>query len=130
MSDADDYLRKAYECLAGAEDEYANQRFNNCANRSYYSCFHAARAALVATGYRAMGGQWSHADVQAEFTRRFINRTKTYPSDFRDMLLKNIELRHTADYKTDFVSEIAAARALRRIRLFVTAVANEQAKRR
>jgi uncharacterized protein (UPF0332 family) len=123
------FLRKAQECLDGADEDYANQRFNNCANRSYYACFHAARSALVANGYRAVGGQWSHSDVQAEFTRRFINRTKRFPSDFRDTLLKNIDLRHTGDCKTDFVSEIASARALRRARAFVTAVASEQEKR-
>jgi len=130
MSDADEFLRKAQECLAGAEDEYANRRFNNCANRSYYACFHAALAALIATGYRAMGGQWSHVAVQAEFTKRFINRTKAYPAEFRDTLLKNMELRHMADYDVESVSEITAARALRRARAFVTAVANEQVRGR
>jgi uncharacterized protein (UPF0332 family) len=130
MSGADEYIRKAHEGLAGAEEEFANQRFNNCANRSYYACFHAARSALVIDGYRTAGGQWSHSEVQAEFTRRFINRTKIYPSDFRDTLLKNLDLRHTGDYDIESVSEITAARALRRARAFVTAVANEQARRR
>ena len=30
------YLDKAIESLAGAESEYANKRYNNCANRCYY----------------------------------------------------------------------------------------------
>lgn len=130
MSDAQQFLKKAQECLAGAEDEFVSRRFNNCANRSYYACFHAALSALIATGYRNAGGRWSHAAVQSEFSHRFINRTKTFPSDFRDTLLKNMDFRHTADYETEFVSEIMAARALRRARALVTAVANEQVTRR
>ena len=96
----------------------------------YYACFHAACSALIVTGYRAIGGQWSHAAVQAEFTKRFINRAKTYPADFRDLLMKYMELRHTADYDVESVSEITAARALRRARAFVTAVTSEQARKR
>ena len=33
------YLEKAVESLAGAESEYVNGRYNNCANRCYYACF-------------------------------------------------------------------------------------------
>ena len=47
MSDAEDFLKKSQECLTGAENEFAGRRFNNCANRSYYACFHAALAALI-----------------------------------------------------------------------------------
>lgn len=43
---------KAEESLAGAESEFANGRFNNCANRSYYSCFQAAVAGLLREGVR------------------------------------------------------------------------------
>jgi uncharacterized protein (UPF0332 family) len=32
-------LKKALESLAGAESEFANARYNNCANRCYYACF-------------------------------------------------------------------------------------------
>ena len=36
---ANNYLEKAAESLAGAESEYVNGRYNNCSNRCYYACF-------------------------------------------------------------------------------------------
>ncbi len=41
------WLSKATESLAGAEAEFAGGRYNNCANRCYYSCFQAGIAALI-----------------------------------------------------------------------------------
>ncbi len=37
--DAQLFLVKAEESLAGAESEYTSGRYNNCANRCYYACF-------------------------------------------------------------------------------------------
>ena len=42
------FLVKAEESLAGAESEYVNGRYNNCANRCYYACFQAAIASSTA----------------------------------------------------------------------------------
>jgi uncharacterized protein (UPF0332 family) len=44
------FMAKALECLAGAESELANKRYNNCANRAYYACFQAAIDALTREG--------------------------------------------------------------------------------
>jgi len=44
------FLAKAGESLAGATSELANGRYNNTANRAYYSSFQAAIAALPASG--------------------------------------------------------------------------------
>lgn len=33
------FVRKAEQSLAGAESEFINGRFDNCANRAYYACF-------------------------------------------------------------------------------------------
>jgi uncharacterized protein (UPF0332 family) len=33
------YLAKAAESLQTAESEFANGRYNSCANRCYYACF-------------------------------------------------------------------------------------------
>ena len=44
------FLNKSEESLAGAESEYANDRYDNCANRCYYACFQAAIAALLQAG--------------------------------------------------------------------------------
>jgi uncharacterized protein (UPF0332 family) len=60
------YLAKASESLLTAESEYANGRYNSCANRCYYACFQAAIAALLGEGIRP-AGQWSHEFVQAQF---------------------------------------------------------------
>jgi uncharacterized protein (UPF0332 family) len=51
------YLMKAEECLAGAASELVNQRYNNCANRSYYAAFQAAVSALIQAGIRTQGDQ-------------------------------------------------------------------------
>ncbi len=53
----DIFLDKALECLAGAESEFANGRYNNCANRCFYACFQAAIAALANSGVSASGNQ-------------------------------------------------------------------------
>ncbi len=68
MSDeADTYFAKAQESLAGAESEFANARYNNCANRCYYACFQGAVSALIRAGIRPRGNppQWGHSYVQA-----------------------------------------------------------------
>lgn len=119
-----DYLEKAVESLAGAESELANRRFNNCANRSYYACFQAAIAALLAAGIQARspGGRWRHEHIQAQFAGQLINRQQRYPANLRGTLSENMVLRHAADYDTNAVSEIQAFRSLRRSRKFVEAV--------
>ena len=120
---AESYLRKALESLAGAESECANRRFSNCANRAYYAAFQAAISALVREGIRPKrGSQWPHAFVQAEFAGRLINRSRRYPSSLRSMLSGLPGLRSHADYRPDGVSEIEAQRGLRKSREFVGAI--------
>ena len=117
------YLRKAEESLAGAESEFANGRYHNCANRCYYACFQAAIHALLGATIRPRGeGNWGHEFVQAEFVGQLINRRKRYPANLCDVLARTIVLRHTADYTTDLVTETQAIRAVRRTREFVAAV--------
>jgi uncharacterized protein (UPF0332 family) len=83
------FLAKAQESLAGAESEFTNGRYNNCANRCYYACFQAAVAALSRAGIRpsGQGAEWGHAFVQARFAGELINRRKVYPSSLRGFLL-------------------------------------------
>jgi uncharacterized protein (UPF0332 family) len=118
------YLDKARESLAGAESEYANRRYNNCANRCYYACFQAAIAALARIGVRprAPGGEWGHAFVQREFAATLINRRKLYAPALRDTLPRTYALRQKADYSEDVVTQAQASRALRRTRELVQAV--------
>jgi uncharacterized protein (UPF0332 family) len=118
------YLTKAIESLQGAESEYVNKRYHNCANRCYYSCFQAAVYALEAAGMRPTGTRatWSHDSLQATFAGELLKRHKTYPSELRDVLTRIYKLRHTADYTRDRVSETQAARAVRRTQEFVQTI--------
>src|SRR3954452_8448941 len=116
------FLTKAHESLIGAESEFLNERYNNSANRAYYACFQAAIAALQKAGVQARGGEWGHDFVQAQFNGTLINRRHLYPTELRTVLARNYTLRVQADYGEDMVSRTEAERALRRSRLFVTAV--------
>src|SRR5512144_1087830 len=122
MNNINPYLEKAVERLAGAESEYANGRYNNCANRCYYGCFQAAIAALLTTGHRPTGAQWSHTFVQGRFIGELVNRRKQYAAAHRDTLPRVHDLRLMADYDDEPVTQTQALRALRRIRELVTAV--------
>jgi uncharacterized protein (UPF0332 family) len=60
------FRAKAIESLAGAESEFVNGRFNNCANRCYYATFQAAIAALLRQGIQPGSERtWGHPFVQA-----------------------------------------------------------------
>lgn len=127
MESGDVDLDKARESLAGAESEFANGRFNNAANRCYYAVFQAAIHALLAASIRPAGGtvQWGHDFVQGQFVGQLINRRKTYPPELRNSLEQNYRLRETADYRRDHVTEVRAARAVRRAGEFVIAVTRQ-----
>lgn len=118
------FLAKAKENLAAAESELANDRYNSCANRSYYACFHAAVTALRAAGVPrpVRTDTWSHAFVQAEFVRRLVRGRKRYTTSLQDTLSRTHELRHVADYRPDQVTRAQAERAVRRAREFVEAI--------
>src|SRR5713101_5426823 len=123
-NDATLYLAKAEESLAGAESEFANGRYNNCANRCYYACFQAAIAALLRAAIAPTSGrgQWGDDFVQGEFVGLLVNRRKLYPAELRDTLALNLKVRQAADYGLDQVTETQASRALRRTHRFVAAV--------
>ncbi len=118
------YRDKAEESLAGAVSEYANGRYNNCANRCYYSCFQVAVYALQEAGIppSSTRATWGHDQLQAAFARELINRRKVYPAALRDVLPRVYLLREAADYKRDIVSEVQASRAMQRARAFVQAI--------
>src|SRR4029453_3653254 len=111
------YLTKAEESLRTAESEFANGRYNSCANRCYYACFQAAIAALLAEGIRARG-QWSHEFVQGQFVGVLINQRPLYETQLRRVLADNQHVREKADYRPELVNATQASRALRRTRMF------------
>jgi uncharacterized protein (UPF0332 family) len=118
------FLEKAQEGLAGAESEYINGRYNNAANRCYHACFQAAIYALLKAGIQppSRDGQWGHDFAQAQFNGQLINRRKLYPAELRRTLEQNYRLRQAADYKTERVTEVRAARAVSRAERFLDAV--------
>lgn len=120
------FLTKARESLAGAESEFANERYINCANRCYYAAFQAAVAALTEYGFAPSSGRarttWSHEALPATFVGELINRRKLYSPELRDTLSRLASLREAADYTHDLISETQASRALRRTRSFVGAI--------
>lgn len=122
------FAAKAEQSLAGAESEYANGRYDNCANRCYYSCFQAAVAALIRAGIRPPGPEWGHGFVQREFVGQLINRRKLYPAELRDTLSRLVPLREKGDYEADQVTEAQAYRALRRARGFVATIRGGEAR--
>jgi uncharacterized protein (UPF0332 family) len=125
MSDGDDadrYLAKALESIAGAQSECANARFNNCANRAYYVSFQAAITALLREGIRSQDGRWPHRFVQAQFAGNLVNRRRLYSATLRRTLSELVELRHSADYAAGPVNWADANRALWQANEFVEAI--------
>jgi uncharacterized protein (UPF0332 family) len=128
----DVFLLKAEESLAGAESEFANGRYNNCANRCYYAAFQAAIQALSDAGIRPPGsdGFWGHDFVPSQFIGQLINRRKLYSPDLRGTLEQNYRLREAADYGPGIVNEVGASREFQRAQRFVAAVRQQRARQR
>jgi uncharacterized protein (UPF0332 family) len=118
------FLDKAQESLAGAQSEFVNGRYNNCANRCYYACFQAALYALEQAGIQPTStpGRWGHDFVQAQFAGQLVNRRKLYPRELHEALVRTYILRQVADYHRDVVAETQAGRALRRTQAFLAAI--------
>ncbi|HET7603713.1 MAG TPA: hypothetical protein VFK36_11895 [Gemmatimonadales bacterium] len=106
------YLEKAKESIDGAQSEFANRRFNNCANRAYYACYQAAIHALIEAGIRPPKEteKWGHGFVQARFNGDLINRRKRYSPDLRGTLEHNYRVRETADYHREDSRRRSASR--------------------
>ena len=124
MTEQREWLEKAEQSLRGAESEFANQRYDNAANRAYYACFQAAIAALIAAGEHPLAGKGtrSHSAIQAMFAAQLIHRRKIYPADLAAFLPNTYSLRDQADYTPLITSEAEAKRALDKAHRFVTVV--------
>ena len=124
-----DIQRQAFETkavanLESAASELANRRYDACANRCYYSAFHAAIVALLRAHIQPRGarGIWGHDYVQAQFAGQLIGRQKLYPAELRTTLPTLLELREVADYEATFVSRREAERAVHRVEQFIEAI--------
>jgi uncharacterized protein (UPF0332 family) len=122
--DAAAFLVKAERSLVGAQSEWDNGRYDNCANRSYYACFQAAVSALMTAGVQPRGAnsEWGHDFVQARFVGDLIHRRKVYPSTLRDVLVRLYVLRQAADYTKELLPATQTLRALQRAHTFVETV--------
>lgn len=122
---SDTYLSKAEDSFSGAESEFANARYDNCANRCYYACFQAAIATLISAAIHPVGhgSEWGHSFVHAQFSGALVRHRKLYPSELRDTLPNTLAIRHVADYRGNRVNAREASRSLRWARQFVTTVA-------
>jgi hypothetical protein len=60
--------------------------------------------------------------VQSQFEGLLIHRRKRYPTALRGTLSHAYELRRTADYDREQVSQIDALRTLRRTRSFIETI--------
>lgn len=118
----DVFLVKALESLAGAESEFANKWYNNCANRCYYACFPAAIAAPTAADIRPPHGEWGHDFMRSQCVGLLINRRKVYPSSMHGVISVTAGFRITAGYQAVNVSVFDARRVLRNVRSLVRAV--------
>jgi uncharacterized protein (UPF0332 family) len=118
------FLDKARESLNGARVEFDGGRYNNSANRSYYAVFQAGIHALQLEGVRlpAGGTDWGHPFVDSQFSGLLVNRRHRYEASLRNVIGDNRKLREDADYTTEGVSQVRAARALQRAERFVGAV--------
>ena len=118
------FLDKARESLQGARVELDGARYSNSANRSYYAVFQAAVHAILAERLRppGSGAEWNHGWVHGQFNGVVLHRRHRYPSDLRGILNDNYDVRVQADYSSESVSELMAARALRRAERFVGAI--------
>ncbi len=119
------YLGKAEESLAAAAADVDAKRYNAAAARSYFACFQAAVAALLAEGVLPLAAPrgWTHQFVRGRFEGVLLNARKVYGVRMRGLLHRVAELRRDADYGTHAVTERAARRAVGEARGLVEAVA-------
>jgi uncharacterized protein (UPF0332 family) len=69
MSETENYLTKAEECLASARANLTINETNDAGRNAYLAAFHAAQAHILEnTGKVAK----THRDVQSEFSRLTI----------------------------------------------------------
>ncbi len=101
-----EFLFKAQENLAVAQNALEQKHYNAATNRAYYAVFQAAIAALAEEGFKHPKNP--HSWVQAQFTGILVTRRKLYPSKIASYLLPMQFLRDKADYEADFISKTSA----------------------
>jgi uncharacterized protein (UPF0332 family) len=115
------FQKKARESLRAAQLLLESGCVNSVANRSYYAAFHAARAAIIASGLSTSEKRWAHEALQGKFSE-LIRQKKAYPSHIKSYLMELIAVRELADYGLEMVSLRVAKECVRKATEFVTLI--------
>jgi len=97
-------LTSAAADFARARKTFEEADFKWATIQAYYSMFHAARALLFRKGFREKSHSCLKSAIEALYVEAGLLEKK-YLTDFDTTML----LRETADYKSDFSEEGAAA---------------------
>ena len=122
MLDFSSFWSKADENLKAAQLCFDNGFYNACANRGYYSMYHAAIAILIARGFPPTQKHIDHGWVQSVFARELINRKKIFQGKVRRYLFDSQEVRNDADYKNIMISKKTANRQLLKSTEFISVI--------
>lgn len=125
MYDFSIFWTKADENLKATQLCFDNGFYNACANRGYYSMYHAAIAILIARGFPPTQKHIDHGWVQSVFARELINRKKIFQSKFRRYLFDSQIIRNDADYDEMSINKKTAKRQLNGCREFIDIIKQE-----
>lgn len=118
MNEVDAHLQKAHEKLEAARDLLKGDHAEDSVSRAYYAAFHAAAAALVASGETPK----THKGMQQRFWVRFVENGPL-PRHIGKAFARAQEMRGGADYDAFMHFEtMAATDLLRDVEVFVQAV--------
>ncbi|MDP1808801.1 MAG: HEPN domain-containing protein [Actinomycetota bacterium] len=94
------WFEKSQEALSAADDDFKAGRYSFAINRTYYACFYALSAVLIADDVRFV----KHSGVRGALHRMFVKPGKISPDlgRFYDRLFEN---RQRADYQELVVFE-------------------------
>jgi uncharacterized protein (UPF0332 family) len=115
-----EFLFKAQENLAVAQNALEQKHFNAATNRAYYAAFQAAIAALAEEGIKHPKNP--HSWVQAQFSGVLVTRRKRYPSKLTSYLLSMQSLRDKADYEAEYIGKASATMQVRQSLEFVSTI--------
>lgn len=116
------YHLKAKQGINDADFLFQAGRYDACANRAYYACFHAAIALLARHGIENPKNPYDW--TQAQFSAEIVHRRRVLPASMASMLPSIQSVRHAADYEVSRVSKNTVTQQLKQAKYFVAALLN------